>query len=253
MKQTFLFSLICLVVASGCKKDRERESLSNTTKYLQRYMTTTDGVSSTYTLLYDDKNRLVAYNSEEDNYHSKVTYDGNDNPIKFELESEGAKQVFEITYSNTGIPLSATSVLTYPANPELEFETAVAYETANGKVSTMRFSNESGEESIYTLSYTGKNLTRVALTSDNSELQLTWKYGNKKSPFSAARFDYLVIPDLFGVFSSENEIIESKLDITGLGSFISTYAYQYAATGYPSSAVEKDEDGKESRTTYLYK
>lgn len=253
MKQTFLISLICLVVASGCKKNNAGESPSNITKYLQRYVTTTDGESTTYSLLYDSKNRLVGYHSEEDDYHSKITYDTQGNPVTFELESNGAKQVFDITYNNAGVPISAISTLIDPENPNEELETEIAYEVAKGKISKIHFTDESGNEAVYTLSYAGNNLTRVTLTGDNGELELTWKYGNKKSAFSAACFDYLVIPDLFGVFSSENEITESRLEITGLGSFISSYTYQYETTGYPSSATEKDEDGNESKTVYHYK
>lgn len=253
MKQTFLISLICLVVASGCQKNSEDAPPSATTKYLQRFVTTTDGESATYILQYDSKNRLTGYHSEEDDYHSKITYDNQDNPIAFELESGGAKQVFHITYSNTGVPISAISTLTDSENPGEALETEITYEIANGKVSKMHFTDESGNEASYALNYAGNNLTRVILTGDNGELVLTWKYGNKKSAFSAARFNYLVIPDLFSVFSSENEITESKLDIPGIGSLTTNHTYQFDAAGYPTSATEKDEDGNESRIIFHYK
>lgn len=253
MKQTFLISLICLVAASGCQKNSDDAPPSATTKYLQRYVTTTDGQSATYILQYDSKNRLTRYHSEEDDYHSKITYDNQGNPTTFELESGGSKQVFHITYSNTGVPISAVSTLTDLENPGEALETEITYEIANGKVSKMHFTDESGNEASYALSYVGNNLTRVTMTGDNGELELTWKYGNKKSAFSAARFEYLVIPDLFAVFSSENEMTESKLEITGLGSFTTTYTYQFDATGYPTGATEKDEEGNESKITYYYK
>lgn len=252
MKQLFLLGLVCLVIASGCKKDGTGESPSTTTKYLQRYVTTIDGESVTYTLHYDTKNRLVRYNSDEDDYKSTITYDNQDNPITFELESEGQRQVFEITYNNAGVPLSATSVLTDLENPRTEIATAITYELANGKISQMHFTDELGNEAIYALSYVGDNLTRVAYTGEDGGIVLTWKYGNKKSAFSAVRFKYLVIPDLFTVFSSDNEITESKLEIPGLGSFTTSYTYQFDASGYPTTATEKDEDGGESRIAFHY-
>ncbi|MBK1441178.1 hypothetical protein JHJ32_14360 [Parapedobacter sp. ISTM3] len=252
MKQRFIVGLACMALA-GCTKDSPRDdSPSSATKHLQRYVTTSDGESVTYILTYDTKNRLIAYNSQEDDYRSRITYDNNDNPIRFELESTGAKQVFEITYNSAGVPLRAISVLSDLDNPDEELETEITYEVTGGKISKMHFADETGNEAVYTLSYMGNNLTRVAYTASDGELVLTWNYGNKKSAYSAARFNYLVIPDLFSVFSSENEIIQSRLEIAGLGSFTTTYTYQFDATGYPTAATEKDQDGNESQIAFFY-
>jgi len=254
MKQQFLFALACTALIAGCKTDNPGPSAPPSgTKYLERAVTTEDGQSVTYHLAYDDKNRLIAYNSAEENYRSKITYDGKSNPVKFELESDGAKQVFEITYNNAGIPVSALSSLTNPETPNKTMETGITYEVANGKVNKMVFTDEAGNKAIYSLSYVGNNLTRVAYAADEGELVLTWKYGNKKSAYVGARFNYLVIPDLFSVFSNENEITESKLEIPGLGSVTSTYTYQFDAAGYPTSVTEKDQDGNESKTVFHYR
>ncbi len=237
----------------GCKKDNnEGDAPSGSSKYLKSFVTTTDGESATYVLTYDSKKRLVGYGSEQDDYRSKITYDNRDNPTKFELESENQTQVFVITYNDAGVPVSAISTLTDLDNPGETIETDITYEVANGKINKMRFTDETGHETSYTLGYAGNNLTKVALETEEGKLELTWKYGTKKSPFGAARFKYLVIPDLFSVFSSENEIIESKLDFLGIGSATSTFSYVYDAAGYPTSGTETDEDGHKTTTTYQY-
>ncbi len=254
MKQQFLFALACTALIASCKTENAGpDTPPSGTKYLERAVTTEDGQSVTYHLTYDDKNRLIAYNSTEDNYRSKITYDSKGNPVKFELESEGAKQVFDITYNGAGIPISALSKLTQAETPNEPFQTDISYEATDGKVNRMHFKDEAGNEATYTLSYVGNNLTKVTYKGTDGELALTWKYGNKKSPYGAARFKYPVIPDLFSAFSSENEITESKLDIPGLGSVTSTYTYQFDTTGYPTSVTEKDQDGNESKTAFHYR
>lgn len=226
--------LVCvgLALTASCKKDNT-DSSAGSTRYLQRFITTEGGSSITYTLTYDNKNRLVAYNSDDDEYQSKVTYDGHGNAIKFELESEGTKQIFEISYNSSGVPISAISSLFNPETPEDPFETEIAYEVTNGKINQMLFTDETGHESVYELRYTENNLTAVTYTSGGEEFTITWKHGTKKSPFSAAQFKYLVIPDLFSVFSNENEITETIMEIPGLGTAVTQKEeYQYDAEGY---------------------
>lgn len=253
MKKIFAIGLIGATLTMGCKKENnEGDPPSGSSKYLKSFVTTTDGESVTYVLTYDNRKRLVGYSSEQDDYRSKITYNNQDNPTRFELESENQTQVFEITYNAAGIPVSATSTLTDAEQPEEPIETEIVYEVANGKISKMHFTDETGHETTYTLSYTGTNLTKVALATAEGNLELTWKYGTKKSPFSAVRFKYLVIPDLFSVFSGENELIESKLELLGIGSATSTFSYVYDAAGYPTSATETDEDGNVSTMTYQY-
>ena len=251
MKQQLLLSFACIALVTSCKKENGGDPPSGTVKYLERVVTIEDGQAVTYRLTYDNQNRLIGYNSIEEDYQSKVTYDGNSNPVKFELESDGAKQLFDITYNSSGAPIRATSKFIDPGMPDEEFVTEITYEVANGKVSKMHTVDEAGNEATYTLSYVGNNLAKVVYTSEDGELVLTWKYGNKKSPYSAARFNYLVIPDLFSVFSSESEITEASLEWAGVGSFTTKQEYQYDAAGYPSSSTEK-EDGLAVRTTVFH-
>ncbi len=251
MKQQLLISFTCIVLVTSCKKENGGHPPSGMVKYLERIVTIEDGQAVTYRLTYDNENRLIGYNSIEDSYQSKVTYDDNSNPVKFELEAEGAKQVFDIIYNSLGAPIRATSKFINPEMPHEEFVTEITYEVANGKVNKMHTVDEVGNEATYTLSYAGNNLAKVVYTSEDGELVLTWKYGNKKSPYSASRFNYLVIPDLFSVFSSENEITEASLEWVGVGSFTTKQEYQYDAAGYPSSSTEK-EDGRAVRTIVFH-
>ncbi|MFC3196023.1 hypothetical protein ACFOET_00220 [Parapedobacter deserti] len=254
MKNQFVLGLMFAALIAGCKKDKTDNSAAGATRYLQRFVVTEDGQSVTYSLTYDDKNRLVTYHSQEDSYHCKVTYGDNDNPSTFEIESEGTKQNFEITYNSAGEPVRATSKLINPETPEEVLETEITYEVSNGKVTKLNFADEAGYEAVYELTYGGNNLTKVTYLTGDGELVLTWKYGTKKSPFSAARFKYLVIPDLFSVFSSENEIIESTIVLAGLGTVTQNEEYQYDAGGYPTSSTIKDEDGSVIQTAvYHYK
>lgn len=253
MKQKFVLALACIALIIGCKTDNaDPDTPTPGAKYLERAVTTEDGHSVTYHLTYDDKNRLVTYYSTEDDYRSKVTYDGNSNPIKFELESDDTKQVFDITYNSSGVPITGLAKLINAETPNEAFQTEIRYEAANGRVDKMYFTDETGNEATYTLSYAGNNLTKVVYAGADGELVLTWKYGNKKSPFSAARFKYLVIPDLFSVFSCENEIMESTLELTGVGSITTRQEYQYDAAGYPISATEKDAEGNVTTNTQFH-
>lgn len=253
MKQQFLLALACTVLTIGCKTDNaDPDTPPSGAKYLERTVTTEDGQSVTYHLTYDDKNRLVTYSSSEEDYRSKVTYDGNSNPIKFELESDDTKQVFEITYNGSGVPMTGLAKLVHAETPEETFQTEIRYEAANGRVDKMYFTDETGNEATYTLSYAGNNLTKVVYAGTDGELVLTWKFGSKKSPFSAARFKYLVIPDLFSVFSNENEILESTVELTGVGSITTKHEYQYDAAGYPTSAIEKDDEGNVTTNTQFH-
>lgn len=253
MKQILYSGLICAAMAAGCKKDGEDNPASPATKYLQSHVTTTDGQSVTYTLAYDNKNRLTEYNSEEDDYYVKITYNNQDNPIKIESESEGSTQVFEITYNGSGIPVSATSVSSSPDHSGETFESAFTYEVANGKVTKLNYEDEDGNEAVYSLTYSGDNLAKVIYTSEAGESAITWKHGSKKSPFAAAWFNYLVIPDIFAVFSSRNEVTEITIDMGEIGSLTTQYAYQYDAEGYPTEGTETDEDGNVSKTVFRYR
>ena len=64
----------------------------------------------------------------------------------------------------------------------------------------------------------------------------------------------LFTPDLLSVFSSENEILEATLELTGVGSVTTKQEYEYDAAGYPISATEKDEEGNiTSKTLFHYR
>lgn len=240
MKKQILLGLICIGVAGSCKKKDNDIAPQTGARQLTSTVATISGRAVTYQLVYDSKNRLTEYNSLEDEYSSKVTYDAKDNPVRFEIDSDQTRQVFEVTYGENGVPARTTHRLFDPETPGEIFETQITYEISGGKIGKMNISDGTTVYS-YVLTYTGNNLTRV--TNDAGELILGWKHGSKKSPYSSARFKYPVIPDLLPLFSSENEIVEMTIILPEYGPVSFKEEYQYDAAGYPTSSVMKDEAG----------
>lgn len=247
MKKQILLGLVCIGMAGSCKKKDDDLSPLPGAKQLTGTATSISGRLVTYQLVYDSKNRLTEYNSPEDQYKSKVTYDAKDNPVKFEIESDGTTQIFEVKYGENGIPSGTTHKYYDPETPGEVTETRIAYEISGGKIGKMKISDGTGVVFSYLLTYAGNNLTRI--TTDAGELILGWKHGSKKSPYSSARFRYPVIPDLFPLFSSENEIIETTVFLSEYGLVTFKEEYEYDTDGYPTSSVMKDDEGGLVRRT----
>ncbi len=241
MKKQILLGLVCIGVAGSCKKKDDDITPQQSARQLTSTVANISGRSVTYQLVYDSKNRLSEYNSVEDEYRSKVTYDAKDNAVKFQIESDQTTQIFDVTYGENGLPTGAIHRLFDPETPGEVWETSISYEISGGKIGKMKISDESGVVYSYVLTYTGNNLTRV--TNDAGELILGWKHGTKKSPYGSARFKYPVIPDLLPLFSSENEIVEMTIILPEYGPVSFKEEYQYDADGYPISSVMKDEAG----------
>ncbi len=241
MKKQILLGLVCIGIAGGCKKKNDDVTPQPGDKQLTSTVTTLNGQSVTYQLVYDGKNRLTEYNSVEDQYRSKVTYDDRDNPVKFEVISDETTQIFDVKYGENGVPVSAVQKLFATQTPGDVSETRITYELSGGKISKMKIADADGTAYSYLLTYSGNNLTRVV--NDAGELLLGWKHGSKKSAYSSARFQHPVIPDLLPLFSSENEIVEMTVVLPEYGPVSFKEEYQYDTDGYPTSSVMKDEAG----------
>lgn len=252
MKKQILLGLVCIGMAGSCKKKDDDISPQPAAKQLISAVTSISGRTVSYQLLYDSKNRLTEYKSLEDEYKSKVTYDAKDNPVKFEIESDGTRQVFDVKYGDNGIPTGTTHQLFDPEKPGEVTQTQITYEISGGKIGKMKISDGTGVSFSYLLTYAGNNLTRI--TNDAGELILGWKHGSKKSPYSSGRFKYPVVPDLFPLFSSENEIIETTIFLPEYGLVVFKDEYEYDADGYPTSSVTKDDEGGlVQRTEFRYR
>lgn len=231
---------MCFWVAGSCREKNDTPT-PPVMKLLTGTIARISGRTVTYQLTYDGKNRLSEYSSPEDRYRSKIIYDADDKPVRFEIESDRTVQLFDVVYGENGEPAHAAHKVFDPQKPEEIMESRITYEISGGKIKKMKFSDQSGVVYAYTLIYTGNNLARV--TNDAGELMLGWKHGSQKSPYSSARFLYPVIPDLFPLFSSENEIIETTIILPENRPVIFREEYRYDTGGYPTSSVMKDETG----------
>ncbi len=247
MKKQILLALVCIGVAGSCKKKDDDINPQPAARQLTSTVVSINGQSVTYRLVYDNKNRLTEYGSPEDQYKSTVSYDAKGNPVKFEIESDETRQVFEVTYGENGVPVSTIHKLFEGGSPGEVSENRITYEISGGKIGKMKIADDTGVVYSYLLTYSGNNLTR--LTNDAGELLLGWKHGTKKSPYSSARFKYPVIPDLLPLFSSENEIVEMTVILPEYGPVSFQEEYEYDTDGYPTSSVMKDEAGNVIRRT----
>lgn len=251
MKTQLVIGLIGLASLVGCTKD-ESGSPTNT-KYLQKYVVTENGGNTTHTISYDNKKRITAIASTEDEYRAIVTYDNKDNVTQLSLDVEGDKQVISITYNNAGQPQSAVMKTRLAEQPNVEKTTSITYQVANDKVTKIKFVDEEQNLFEHTLTYTGNNLTKLLTTGNAGQIIMTYKYGSKKSPFTGARFKYVLLPDMFELLYSENEVIENTIDIPNILSITTKTTYQYDTAGYPTSAEDRNEDGQiERKIVYHY-
>jgi hypothetical protein len=165
--------------------------------------------------------------------------------------------VYEFNYNAAGEPQAGTHKIYLEGL--LSATENYQYSLANGKViqiNAITNTEEGDMETIYKLSYTGANFTKLTAEGDAGEVNVTLTYGNKKSPYSGFLLKYALVPSLAFEFFSPNEMLTMDYKYAGGGpDFSSTVTYTYGADGFPTKSVTKfsDDTDNDVTSTFEYK
>ncbi|MBO9154200.1 hypothetical protein ACFOTA_18440 [Chitinophaga sp. GCM10012297] len=258
--------LCCLVFGTlaACSKKDKDNAPSAAAKYLTQMTQETGGITTAYTLSYDDKKRLTAYVEKEEGVlttERALTYDASGRLVKLKNDhpQEGTYEEYTFTYNAAGVPEKYVRKIS--DDDGLKTTINGTYTIANGKVTRITEKDTDPENPIeiyMDFTYAGNNVTKVAVSSDEaptvvSSIELT--HGGKKNPLRAGlQLNYALLSDLALEALSENETLTMELRIGNNVQLQSTTTYQYDAQGYPTSSEEHENGSNEvTKTTYQYK
>lgn len=235
MKKNLLILLTAVVVvAAGCKKDKDKDkNPDNNTgkiKYLTKVTETEEGEIRVFILTYDNKNRLISYNLQ-DNTEAKIyNYDANGNLTKIESKTDTEREVYEVAYTN-GVPTTGTRK-TYEGQTLKSNET-IQYTVADGRVSKIVMKEGDDDPVEYALTYQSGNLSKMDITAGEQTFSSAFTYGTKKSPLYASLLKYILSPGESLEFSSKNELLTVAITLGENPGFSSTSSFTYDGDGYP--------------------
>nr|WP_068892505.1 hypothetical protein [Pedobacter panaciterrae] len=233
-KQLLILLTAVAAVAAGCKKDKDKDNNPDNNngkvKYLSKVTETDQDEIKIYLLTYDNNNRLVSYNSQDNNETKSYTYDANGNLTKVDSKFDTEREVYEVAYTN-GIPTTGTRK-TYEGQTVKSTET-IQYTVANGKVSKIVMKADNDEPIEYVLTYQNGNLSKMEVISEDASFSSDFTYGTKKSPMYASLLKYIISPGESLEFSSKNELLTTAIKIGDNPAFQSTSVFTYDNDGYP--------------------
>lgn len=251
MKKLLLLFVTLIAVVSACK-DKDKTTPGNVIKYLKKVTAVDAGETKVYQLTYNAQNRLTSFTTEDGSEKRNLVYNDKGLLTKITLEQEGDVDVYEITYSDAGIPTTGSHKI-YMEGALARTE-AYEYTVVNGKVTVIR-AHSQDSETFYRFTYAGANLTKVTTEGDAGGLEISFTFGNKKSPYSAFLLKYAVVPSLAYEIYSPNEMLSMHLKYAQ-GEFHNNFTYSWGADGFPTGSVMKDPEStpaEDVTSTFEYK
>lgn len=254
-KQFAMMIALVMIAAAGCKKDKANDpedgGSNGKTKYISKVTSSTDGQQTVYNATYDGQNRLTAYNTQDGTEKVTFTYGANDALVKFETENEDGKEVFDVTYNASGVPLTGKHSI-YDQTTKV-YEEDLTYTVADGKVTQMEAKNADDEVTRYTVTYQNGNVTRIRMEASGIAVSIEGTYGTKKSAFAGINFKYLVSPVHLFQYYSKNELLTTTSKQGDQVLLRSAWTYTYDGDGYPlTSTSSNPDDPEETATTATY-
>ncbi|MRG45164.1 hypothetical protein GFS24_08560 [Chitinophaga sp. SYP-B3965] len=241
-KLAFLFVTLMTVV-TACK-DKDNTTPDNSKKYLKKVISVEAGVTTIYNLTYDAQHRILTSDREDGVETRHFAYNDKGLLSTVTLKQDKDHDIYAFTYNAAGEPQTGSH--------EIYMEGALAatenyqYTLANGKVTQIRsvtVTPEGEDVTIYKLSYTGANFTKMISEGAAGEVIVTLTYGNKKSPYAGFLMKYALVPSLAFELYSPNEMLTMNFDYVGGGpNFASTVTYTYGADGFPTKSITKFDD-----------
>ncbi|HKG07198.1 MAG TPA: hypothetical protein VKB19_12100 [Pedobacter sp.] len=258
-KQIAMMIALFVVVAAGCKKDKDKDNPidggNGKVKYISKVTSTDDDEQTIYVATYDSQNRLVSYGTGDNSEKTTFTYGANDNLVKYEFESDSEdgfdKETYEITYNASNVP--TTGKHTLYNSLAVVHEEDLTYTVANGTVTQLVAKDQDDEVSTYKMTYQNGNVTKVDVEVPGVKFTLSATYGSKKSPFLGMNLKYLIVPTNLFAYYAKNELTSATSTVGAQVAIRQVTTYTYDGDGYPlTSTSTNPDDTTEPPTTTKY-